>query len=165
MEIGDFKDAMAQIPTSVALISLWDAKDIKACTISSLVSVDVVSPTLMFVLKNTSSTLNRIKSDLRFSVSILTTNQILISQTYSNSNSKSNSPPDTNFGLNENDCLPVLIDAHSTFFCKLESCLELKNATIVFASVNDVIKGNTHDPLVYFARKYFALNEINLESH
>ncbi len=165
MEIGDFKDAMAQIPTSVALISLWDAKDIKACTISSLVSVDVVNPTVMFVLKNTSSTLNRIRSDLRFSVSILTTKQVLISQTYSNSNSKSKASPDANFGRNENDSLPVLVDAHSTFFCNFESCLELNNTTIVFASVKDVIRGNAHDPLVYFERKYFTLEQINLESH
>ena len=165
MEISDFKDAMSQIPTSVALISLGDLEDIKACTISSLVSVDVVSPTVMFVLKNASSTLNKIRSDLRFSISILTSNQVLTSQTYSNSKEISSGSPNIDFWMSEDDALPVLFGAHSTFFCNFESSLELKNATIVFASVKNVIKCDSHNPLVYFARRYFTIEEIKLEPH
>lgn len=165
MKIGDFKDAMSQIPTSVAVISLFVEESIKACTISSLVSVDIVNPKVMFVLKNDSSTLNAIKRSLRFSISILTSNQALISQRYSNTKAKSLEPRDIDFCIYEGSDLPILIGAYSTFFCNFESILELSGATIVFASVENVIKGDTSDPLVYFARKYFTLEEIYLEPH
>jgi flavin reductase (DIM6/NTAB) family NADH-FMN oxidoreductase RutF len=165
MKIGDFKDAMSQIPTSVAVISLFTSESIKACTISSLVSVDVVNPTVMFVLKKDSSTLNAIKSNLRFSISILTSNQVRVSQRYSSTEAKSLEFTNDDF-CSCHDCdLPVLIGAYSTFFCKFESILELSGSTIVFASVENVVKSETREPLVYFARKYFALEEIYLEPH
>ena len=53
----------------------------------------------------------------------------------------------------------------ASFFCKFESILELSGSTIVFASVENVVKSETREPLVYFARKYFALEEIYLEPH
>ena len=165
MKIGDFKDAMSQIPTSVAVISLSVAGNIKACTISSLVSVDVVNPTVMFVLKNDSSTLNAIKSCLRFSISILTRNQALISQRYSNVGREKLESTNIDFCNHEDSGLPMLIGAYSTFLCNFESTLELSSASIVFASVENVIKSDTRDPLVYFARKYFTLEEIYLEPH
>jgi flavin reductase (DIM6/NTAB) family NADH-FMN oxidoreductase RutF len=165
MKIGDFKDAMSQIPTSVAVISLFVEESIKACTISSLVSVDIVNPKVMFVLKNDSSTLKAIKRSLRFSISILTSNQALISQRYSNIEAKSLEPSDIDFCNYEDGDLPILVGAYSNFFCSFESILELSGATIVFASVENVIKGETSDPLVYFERKYFTLEEIYLEPH
>ena len=165
MKIGDFKDAMSQIPTSVAVISLFVEESIKACTISSLVSVDIVNPKVMFVLKNDSSTLNTIKSSLRFSISILTNNQAIISQRYSKIEAKSLEPRDIDFCNYEDSGLPVLIGAYSTFFCNFDSILELSDATIVFASVENVINGDATNPLIYFARKYFRLEEIKLEPH
>jgi flavin reductase (DIM6/NTAB) family NADH-FMN oxidoreductase RutF len=165
MKIGDFKDAMSQIPTSVAVISLFTAESIKACTISSLVSVDIVNPKVMFVLKNDSSTLNAIKSRLRFSISILSSDQARISQRYSNVEAKGIKSINTDFCSYEDNNLPILIGAYSTLFCNFESILELSSATIVFASVKNVIKGDRRDPLVYFARKYFSLEEIYLEPH
>jgi flavin reductase (DIM6/NTAB) family NADH-FMN oxidoreductase RutF len=165
MKIGDFKDGMSQIPTSVAVISLFVGESIKACTISSLVSVDIVNPKVMFVLKNDSSTLNTIKSSLRFSISILTNNQAIISQRYSKIEAKSLESRDIDFCNYEDSGLPVLIGGYSTFFCNFDSILELSGATIVFASVENVIKGDATDPLIYFARKYFRLEEINLEPH
>jgi flavin reductase (DIM6/NTAB) family NADH-FMN oxidoreductase RutF len=165
MKIGDFKDGMSQIPTSVAVISLFVEESIKACTISSLVSVDIVNPKVMFVLKNDSSTLNAIKSSLRFSISILSSNQALISQRYSNAEAKGLKSINIDFCNHENNDLPILVGAYSTLFCNFESILELSSATIVFASVENVIKCDRPDPLVYFARKYFSLEEINLEPH
>lgn len=165
MKIGDFKDAMSQIPTSVAVINLFVEESIKACTISSLVSVDIVNPKVMFVLKNDSSTLNTIKSSLRFSISILTSDQALISQRYSKIEAKSLESMNIDFCNYEDSDLPVLIGAYLTLFCNFDSILELSGATIVFASVENVIKGDTTDPLIYFARKYFRLEEINLEPH
>jgi len=66
MKEANFKDAMARVPTNVSIVGSFEADGIRACTISSLVSVDIVDPTIMFVLKNNSATLTSIKSTLNF---------------------------------------------------------------------------------------------------
>jgi flavin reductase (DIM6/NTAB) family NADH-FMN oxidoreductase RutF len=160
-----FKDAMSLIPTNVAIIGSLEKGAIRACTISSLVSLDVVDPKIVFVLKNYSATLVNIKSALAFSVNVLGSNQSKLSAIYSNSereieilnNSKS-------WSMHESG-VPMINNSHLNFVCKFESALELNNSTLVFAKVLSVLKLDSKSPLIYFNRDYYELMRPDLTAH
>jgi flavin reductase len=160
-----FKDAMSQVPTNVAVVGSWEGERIRACTVSSLVSVDIVHPTIMFVLKSESATLANIKSTKVFSINVLSAQQANLSQIYSNSTTNDESLNHTQYWRTHKTGVPMIINSYLNFFCVLTFSQELKNATIVFAKVEEVIKKDSGDPLVYFERNYFGLKEINLEPH
>ena len=84
MKETSFKDAMSQVPTNVAVVGSWEAAGIRACTVSSLVSIDIINPTIIFVLKSDSATLANIISTKDFSINVLSAQQAHLSQIYSN---------------------------------------------------------------------------------
>jgi flavin reductase len=152
-----FRDAMAQVPTNVGVVGSWEEETIRACTISSLVSIDVVDPTLIFVLKRDSTTLANIKSAKDFSVNVLSAHQENLSQIYSNSRTDYDSSDHAHYWEVHRTGMPIIKDAHLSFVCFLTSTQDLKNATIVFAKVTEIIKSSSENPLIYFERKYFRI--------
>jgi flavin reductase (DIM6/NTAB) family NADH-FMN oxidoreductase RutF len=157
MKEANFKDAMARIPTNVSIVGSFEADGIRACTISSLVSVDIIDPTIMFVLKNNSATLANIKSTLNFSINVLNSSQSSLSEMYSNTRVDVEALKNSNSWTKHVNGVPVMTNAHLIFFCELVSALELVNATVVIAKVIEVSTGNSKNPLIYFERKYFGL--------
>jgi flavin reductase (DIM6/NTAB) family NADH-FMN oxidoreductase RutF len=157
MREANFKDAMAQIPTNVSIVGSFEADGIRACTISSLVSVDIVDPTIMFVLRNNSATLANIKSTQNFSINVLNSNQSGLSEKYSNKRVEVEDLSNSFSWSKHVNGVPVIKDAHLIFFCELVSALESVNATVVIAKVMDVSTVNSKNPLIYFERKYFGL--------
>jgi flavin reductase (DIM6/NTAB) family NADH-FMN oxidoreductase RutF len=157
MKEANFKDAMAQIPTNVSIVGSFEAEGIRACTISSLVSVDIVDPTIMFVLRNNSATLANIKSTQNFSINVLNSNQSGLSEKYSNKRVEIEDLSNSTSWSKHVNGVPVIKDAHLIFFCELVSALESVNATVVIAKVMDVSTVNSKNPLIYFERKYFGL--------
>jgi len=156
---------MAQIPTNVSIIGTLEAEKIRACTISSLVSVDIVDPTVMFVLKNDSATLTSIKNTLTFSINVLRSNQSSLSEIYSKPRDKAEVLNNSSFWSVHAKGVPIIIDAHLNLLCKFLSSVESNNTTIVFAKVSDVSEGNLHNPLIYFERNYYGLTKSNLDAH
>jgi flavin reductase len=156
-----FKDAMSQVPTNVAVVGSWEAEGIRACTISSLVSIDIIDPTIIFVLKSDSATLANIKSTKNFSLNVLSAQQAHLSQIYSNLRTNEQITNLTQSWEAHKTGVPIIRDSHLNFFCLLISTQELKNTTIVFAKVTEIINSNSENPLVYFERKYFGLKGIN----
>jgi flavin reductase len=152
-----FKDAMAQVPTNVGVVGSWEEGTIRACTISSLVSIDIVDPTLTFVLKTDSATLANIKSTKDFSINVLSAYQENLSQIYSNLSTQNDSSDHAQYWEVHKSGIPIIKDAHLSFVCFLTSTQDLKNATIVFAKVSEIIKSNSENPLIYFERKYFRI--------
>ena len=165
MKETSFKDAMSQVPTNVAVVGSWEAEGIRACTISSLVSVDIIDPTIIFVLKSDSATLANIKSTKDFSINVLSAQQAHLSQIYSNSRADEETTDYIQYWQTHKSGIPIIKDSHLNFFCELTSSQELKNATIVFARVTEIIQSDSENPLVYFKRKYFGLKGISLEAH
>ena len=165
MKETSFKDAMSQVPTNVAVVGSWEANGIRACTVSSLVSIDIINPTIIFVLKSESATLANIKSTKDFSINVLSAQQAHLSQIYSNLRTDEDTTDYTQYWETHKSGTPIIKDSHLNFFCELTSSQELKNATIVFAKVTGIIQSDSENPLVYFERKYFGLKRISLESH
>jgi flavin reductase (DIM6/NTAB) family NADH-FMN oxidoreductase RutF len=157
MKEANFKDAMARIPTNVSIVGSFEADRIRACTISSLVSLDIVDPTIMFVLRNNSATLANIKSTQNFSISVLNSSQSGLSEKYSNKRVEVEDLSNSIYWSKHVNGVPVIKDALLIFFCELVSALESVNATVVIAKVMDVSTGNSKNPLIYYERKYFGL--------
>ena len=152
---------MSQVPTNVGVVGSCEAESIRACTISSLVSIDVIDPTIMFVLKSDSATLANIKTTKDFSINILSRKQAHLSQIYSNLRTENENSDHTQYWEVYKKGVPIITNSHLSFVCVFTANQELKNSTIVFAKVTEIINSNSENPLVYFERKYFGLEGIN----
>jgi flavin reductase (DIM6/NTAB) family NADH-FMN oxidoreductase RutF len=153
---------MSEVATNVSIVSSWEGDSIRACTISSLISVDISDPTVAFVLKKDSSTLKNIKYVSDFSISILSSNQKNFSEFYSKFR-------DENLRLNEakhwethKNGLPFLIGSQVNFFCKVSEIKVLQRAEVVFAQVLDSDESGSLNPLIYFRRRYFTIGNNQL---
>ena len=160
MNNGVFRDAMSRVPTNVSVVASWETKGIRACTVSSLVSVDIVEPTIMFVLKSESATLANIESRRNFSVNVLSAHQSNLSGVYSNSKNAHDTLHLTQYWEAHKAGIPIIRNSHFSFACVLSRSQQLENATIVFAKVTEMIGSDSENPLIYFDRKYYGLKEI-----
>ena len=151
-----FKDLMSQVPTSVAVISLLKENDLKACTISSFISVDIANPTILFVLKNDSTTLAAIESESKFAVNLLAANQSKISDLYASREKQSRIEESTDWTINEIG-IPTLASSKSVLICELISSTKLDSATVVLAKVCEFDLKSTELPLVYYSRSYLGV--------
>lgn len=156
---------MSQVPTNVSVVGSWEADGIRACTVSSLVSIDIIDPTIIFVLKSDSATLANIKSTKDFSVNVLSAQQAHLSQIYSKLRTYEEDSNLTQYWETHRTGAPIIIDSQLSFLCVFTASQELKSATIVFAKVKAIVESDSENPLVHFQRKYFGLKGVNSESH
>lgn len=141
---------MSCIPNSVSIVAASVGGQVVGCTISSLVSVDVESPKVLFVLKNDSSTLKALSGLSVFSISVLAENQGEIAQTFSSQ--YKNHPLDA--WIFEDDGSPRLNGSLGHFSCKVEDLYIRGSATIVIAQVISQDFSTGLRPLVYRLRSF-----------
>ena len=155
MEQSSFKDAMAQIPTSVFVVGVKGEEIVTACTISSVVSVDIEHQIISFVLQKNSSTLKVIKSKKKFGISLLSDQQSEVSRHFSSL--------EKNFGEEkflwdiQNEEFPTIPKSAGDFHCNLLETYELENTYIVLAKVKKFSVVAERNPLVYWNRNHFSL--------
>jgi len=155
MEESSFKDAMARIPTSVFVVGVKVDALVTACTISSVVSVDINHQIVSFVLQKNSSTLKAIMSKKEFAISLLSDQQSKVSQHFSS--------PEKNFGEDkfvwdlQNENFPTIPNCAGSFFCKVLETYELENTHIVLAKVEKFHVIVEENPLIYWNRKHLSI--------
>jgi flavin reductase (DIM6/NTAB) family NADH-FMN oxidoreductase RutF len=155
MEKSSFKDAMAQIPTSVFVVGVRAEAAVTACTISSVVSVDIDRQIVSFVLQKNSSTLKAIMSKREFAISLLSYQQSEVSQHFSS--------PEKNFGADkfvwnlQNEDFPTIPNCAGSFYCNLLETYELQNTYIILAKVEKFHVMADGSPLVYWNRKHLSV--------
>jgi flavin reductase (DIM6/NTAB) family NADH-FMN oxidoreductase RutF len=155
MEESSFKDAMARIPTSVFVIGVRVEALVTACTISSVVSVDIERQTISFVLQKNSSTLKAIRSKKKFGISLLSDQQTEVSHHFSSLEKDFN---EGKFVWDmQNEDFPTITNSAGNFNCSLLQTYELENTFIVLAKVEKFHAVTDRNPLVYWNRKYFSL--------
>lgn len=148
-----FKELMAQVPTSVAVVAVSKANEVRACTISSFMSVDVSDPTIMFVLKNDSRTLEGILTEKVFSVNLLLSDQENLSRIYASIEKNSQIQNQIDWNTKEGE-VPLLARSKSYMVCQEFSAIELHSATVVMARVIELEFHSQDNPLIYYARSY-----------
>ena len=156
--VGDssFKDAMAQVPTSVFVVGVHIEGLVVACTISSVVSVDIERQVISFVLQKNSSTLIAIKTKQEFGISLLSNQQSEVSRYFS---IQEKNLEQGNFVWDlETQSVPMIPNNAGSFHCSLVEIYELDNTTMVLAKVEKFNVTDEGSPLVYWNRAYFSLN-------
>jgi len=159
MKSQDFKNAMAIVPTSVAVVLVGPQDRIRACTISSLVSVDVEVPQLAFVLKSESRTLLDITREDFFSISILAETQKPLALEFSNSGSEHSLLDVFGFDFHGSSQIPYLKKTPVVFFCTFKETVKLTHSRIVIAMPFSALFNNKVRPLVYQNRLFYSLSE------
>lgn len=150
---------MSCIPNSVSIVAAYVEGLVVGCTISSLVSVDVESPKVLFVLKNDSSTLRALSSANIFSISVLAENQRSIALDFSSA-SKETSLDSWSVG---DDGSLRLDNSLVSFSCKVVD-LHVKGSTsIVIASVVSQRFSTTLKPLIYSFRAFGTFTDHKSE--
>ena len=148
-----FKELMAQVPTSVAIVAVAMTNEIRACTISSFMSVEILNPTIMFVLKNDSRTLEGILSKNAFSINLLLSDQESLSRNYASFEKNSDVQAQIDWKTKEGE-IPLLIKSKSSMVCQVFSITELHSTTVVIARVIELELHSQDNPLIYYARSY-----------
>lgn len=161
METSNFKDFMSKIPTSVSVIGLAKETQILGCTISSLISVNVVNPELMFVLRNGSTLLNAIGYDGMFSINVLSDKQQDLADHYSSARD-TETLANTKYPWKETapGCI-ALENSKVSFVCRLNRREQLDTSTLIFCTPGVAVESEESSPLTYSNRNYFSLSKLS----
>ena len=155
VEESSFKDAMARIPTSVFVVGVRVEVLVTACTISSVVSVDIERQTISFVLQKNSSTLKAIRLKKKFGITLLSDQQTEASHHFS---SLEKNLEEGKFSWDmQNKDFPTIPNSAGNFNCNLLETYELENTFIVLAKVEKFCVVTERSPLIYWNRKHFSL--------
>jgi flavin reductase (DIM6/NTAB) family NADH-FMN oxidoreductase RutF len=153
----DFKDFMSNVPNCVSIVSASYGDAFQACTVSSFISIDVEVPKTLIVLRNESRTLSTIKQSKFYSVSLLSQAQNEIANYFSSKTTQLNTHLDSLFVKNSKYMSPSLKKCLQVCFCKLESVIELENASLIIGTVLGVDSQAKEMPLIYWSRMYYSL--------
>jgi flavin reductase (DIM6/NTAB) family NADH-FMN oxidoreductase RutF len=151
----NFRDAMSLVPSSVSLLATLVDSRIYACTISSLVSVNISSddPEILFVLKKDSLTGNSIKTSKSFTINLLSHTQRDSADEFSKPRAISVGVDSTKWRLESGTQLE-LTGSRVFMACELIQVYNDHLADIYIAKVLRYKFNNAHPALIYDERKY-----------
>jgi len=151
----NFRDAMSLVPSSVSLLAALVDSRIYACTISSLVSVNISSndPEILFVLKKDSLTGNSIKTSKSFTINLLSHTQRDSADEFSKPRAISVGVDSTKWRLESGTQLE-LTGSRVFMACELIQVYNDHLADIYIAKVLRYKFNNAHPALIYDERKY-----------
>ena len=148
-----FKNAMSQVPSSVSILSVQTESSYISCTISSLISVEVETPRVLFVLRKESSTLNAILLHKTFSINVLSYGQEALAVKYS-AKQRTFDPQDWVEGLSQT------LDLKGSwvhFACEFDEELEYGSSLVLISRVIGHRFMEAGKPLIYMNRSYLTL--------
>ncbi len=152
---------MSTIPNSVSILGVLDAGQVLGCTISSLVSVDIENPELMFALKNSSATLRALSSVGALSINVLSSSQEALAVYYSTSRGHEIYLESERKWNRSKSGVIYLENSYISFICKINRIIPMVSATLVFCVPEESFCKDDLLPLMYMNRKFFSLSQNN----
>lgn len=153
---------MSRIPSSVSVIGVLIEDEILGCTISSLISVDIENPELMFVMKNGSATLHALSAVGILSINVLGTSQESLAVNYSSSRAKEKYFHSEGKWSHSKNGAIYLKSSLVSFICKVNRIIPMRYTTLVFCAPEEVYVEEDSSPLIYVDRKFFGSPRDNL---
>ena len=158
-EHKDIREVMKEVVTSVSVILVLDDGNIDGCTISSLVSINIniENACILFVLRKTSRTLEKIIEKKLFSISVLGESMPDIAKRFSTTRERvrlDELPSDIEFWHG----VPVISKSSAIFLCLVDKIISDYDSIIVIAKVFKFNNGNC-PPLVYYNRTFRNLGK------
>lgn len=153
--MSTFRDVMSSIPTSVSILATYDEISFSACTISSIVSVNISeeNPEILFVLKKESHTGAEIKKNLLFSISVLSNSQTDLANAFSKPREIDRNFNSTLWSTRSSKILQ-LVGSKAFMECQLSSIYTGHLADIYIAKVLNYEFIENCSALIYNERKY-----------
>lgn len=152
---------MSRIPNSVSILGVLKDDEVLGCTVSSLVSVEVENPELMFVLKNSSATLQALSAVGLLSINVLASSQKFLADYYSKSRAKEIYSEAESRWTCSKDGVVFLEGSLVSFICRVNRLVPLASATLVFCAPIETYSQNESFPLIYADRQFFSVSSHN----
>jgi flavin reductase len=150
---GKFKNAMRRLTSAVSVISTMHNGVRHGITVTSVTSVSMVPPSLLFCVNRTSRLHDPVIRSGRFCVNILQAHQMDIADAFSG-----RTPVADRFLCGEwasdDDEVPFLIPAQANIFCETDAISSYGTHSIVIGKVQRVVVGGQVAPLLYQDGEY-----------
>jgi flavin reductase (DIM6/NTAB) family NADH-FMN oxidoreductase RutF len=160
----EFKEAMSKVSNTVSLLAFNSGQsqgELKAITISSLISVSVVEneEEVLFVLKKDSSVGKELFVGKEISINVLSNLQSDIAQVYGGGpNSRVIGLSDQIEYWDNSQNVPELIGAHLVFIGKIEDIIGRKSSNLFLSRISRFSISNESEPLIHYLRRYQSPN-------
>lgn len=154
--INSFKEAMANYPTGVTVVTTIDEKGNPiGLTVNSFSSVSLEPLLILWSIDKRVSTYETFKKADKFVVNILADNQADIASLFASRTSNQERFVNIDWNLSK-DNLPIVKGTMATLQCKTFKQIEAGDHTMLIGEVSE-ISVEKKSPLVYHGRKMGAL--------
>lgn len=151
-----FKEAMRNLVSGVTVISTrGDDGQLLGLTASSLTSVSLTPPLILFCLNSKSHSLNPIQTGKKFAISLLSEEQEDIARHFASSNI--NKFAEIDYTIGEFSFCPLINGANFWIECHLHADHDGGDHRIIIGKVENLIAGKQKRPLAYYNRDYRKL--------
>jgi 3-hydroxy-9,10-secoandrosta-1,3,5(10)-triene-9,17-dione monooxygenase reductase component len=150
-----FRDAMAQLPTGVTIVSATGAEGPAGATANAVTSLSLDPPLMLACLDRGSRTLTRVREAGRFGISVLAADQAELARGFATKAPHSEKFRDVSHV--ERAGVPLIDGAVAWIACRLRSLHDGGDHEIAVGEVLD-LGGDGGDPLVFFGGAYRPLD-------
>lgn len=161
-DVAAFRSAMRSVVAVVTIITTWHERRPWGMTVSAFTPVCMDPPTLLVCLNSRTITASNVSKEGRFSVGLLSQNQIDISRLCSE--------PGENKYLDKHvlpseelptrTSMPVLRDSIMTLECRASEIRPVGSHLVVIAPIVTILAQASLQPLLYGAGKYMMGVEV-----
>lgn len=149
----DFKESMRNLVSGVTIISSKGSDDkFHGLTASSLTSVSLTPPLILFCLNSKSHSISAIQTSKKFAISLLVEGQEAIARNFASSNIDKFST--TDYTIGEFSSCPLIMNANYWIECSLYAEHDGGDHRIIVGKVENLIAGKKSSPLAYYNRNY-----------
>jgi flavin reductase (DIM6/NTAB) family NADH-FMN oxidoreductase RutF len=155
---AQFREAMSRVAGAVHVIATNGPAGLGGATATSVTSVSDAPPSLLLCLNQSSATLEKIRANGAFSVSVLSQAQRDVAAVFSGStglDAEHRFIPGHGWSLGRGQ--PLLADALASFTCRLSALTPVGSHVIVIGIVEEARSGGDDAPLLYHRRGYRVL--------
>ncbi|MCQ9366977.1 flavin reductase family protein [Brevibacterium sp. 50QC2O2] len=156
VEPAAFKHAFGHHPAGVAVISAAGPDGPAGLTVSSVASVSVNPPALLFSLSTSRGSASKILAADSFVVNLLGADQLPIAQSFAKPGAPRFTTEQGWSTLPTGE--PVLSGVHAALRCTPFEKVAIGDSTCIVARVEDVVVDAAGDPLVYMDRGFYTLD-------
>jgi flavin reductase (DIM6/NTAB) family NADH-FMN oxidoreductase RutF len=148
---GTFRDAMAELPAGVTVVTAWTRSgDPAGATVSAASSLSLRPPLFLVCLANTSDTQRAIADTGAFLVHVLGDGQQDVAGYFATKLEEKFSLVSWRRGLAD---LPQLAGCPVLLACDVAGLVPAGDHVIIIGAIRDIETGRTSDPLVYHRRR------------
>ena len=159
VEIANFRLAMREFASGVAIVTCASGKERAGCTATALASLSLTPPSLVICLERSSSTLAVLTQAGAFAVNILSAQHAALASRFAGRDAVEG---EARFEEGDWSALktgaPALVDALASLDCRVEGIVERHTHAIVIGDVQAVRVGGKRSGLLHWRSRFETLD-------